>query len=302
MPDSRSTPQVPSTRSGDPRLISSSQVNSDADIATPLSRTILLDTTTVVIIAVLMFAVALLYSTVGHAGASGYLAAMALFGTPPAVMRPTALTLNIIVATIGTIRFHRAGFFSWRTFWPFALASVPASFLGGWLALPASIYKALVGLVLLYSAVRLFFGARRADTQETTQVPVWVALFLGSGIGLLSGLTGVGGGIFLSPLLLLMGWAKTKETSGVSVTFILVNSISGLLAHGLVNHVAAINTLPQTAFVWAPAVLVGGLIGTELGTRRLPISGIRRWLSVVLVLAGLKLLSEVATVLIASYR
>lgn len=249
-----------------------------------------------------MFAVALLYSTVGHAGASGYLAAMALFGSPPAVMRPTALTLNIIVATIGTIRFHRAGFFSWRTFWPFALASVPASFLGGWLALPASFYKAMVGVVLLYSAGRLFFSARRADIQESTLVPIWLALLLGSGIGLLSGLTGVGGGIFLSPLLLMMGWAKTKETSAVSVTFILVNSISGLLGHGLVNHVAAINTLPQTAFVWAPAVLVGGLIGTELGTRRLPISGIRRWLALVLVLAGLKLLSEVASILIASYR
>ncbi len=260
------------------------------------SRT--LDVTTVAIIAVLMFVVALLYSTVGHAGASGYLAAMALFGTSPAVMRPTALTLNIIVATVGTIRFLRAGFFSWRTFWPFAVASIPASFLGGWLTLPIPVYKALVSAVLLYSAVRLFFSAKQADTKDTKLVAVWVALVLGAAIGLLSGLTGVGGGIFLSPLLLLMGWAGTKETSGVSVTFILVNSIAGLFGHGLFSHFSAISSLPHAAFVWAPAVLLGGWIGTELGTRRLPISGIRRWLSVVLVLAGLKLVSEVVTILL----
>src|SRR6185436_4263181 len=108
----------------------------------------------------------------------------------------------------------------------------------------------------------------------------------------ISGLTGVGGGIFLSPLLLMMGWAKTKETSGVSVTFILDNSIAGLLGHGFFAHFTTVATLPRAALVWAPAALVGGLIGTELGTRRLPIAGIRRWLSLVLIVAGLKLLSE----------
>ena len=248
--------------------------------------------TVTLLIAALIFVVAVLYSTVGHAGASGYLAAMALFGMAPAVMKPTALTLNIIVAIVGTIRFCRAGFFSWRTFWPFAIASIPAAFVGGWLTLPASVYKAIVGLVLLYSAVRIFFSARRPDEQETRLVPIGAALIWGAGIGLLSGLTGVGGGIFLSPLLLLMHWARTKETSGVSVTFILVNSVAGLLGYGLFAHFATISTLPHTAFVWAPAALIGGLIGTELGTRRLPIAGIRRWLSVVLVVAGLKLLSE----------
>src|SRR5437660_10855751 len=125
-----------------------------------------------------MFAVALLYSTVGHAGASGYLAAMALFGTPPPLMRRSPLRLNIIVAAVGTIRFLRAGFFSWRTFWPFAIASMPASFLGGWLPLPASVYKGLVGAVLLYSAVRLFFSARRSDSREWELVPIGLALRL----------------------------------------------------------------------------------------------------------------------------
>ena len=196
------------------------------------------------------------------------------------------------MAIVGTIRFFRAGLFSWRTLWPFALASVPAAFIGGWLTLPASVYKAIVGVVLLYSAVRLFFSAKRGDDREIQNTPIWIALVWGAAIGFLSGLTGVGGGIFLSPLLILMHWAKTKETSGVSVTFILVNSVAGLLGHGLVQHFATVATLPRVALVWAPAALAGGLVGTELGTRRLPIAGIRRWLSVVLVIAGLKLVSE----------
>lgn len=248
--------------------------------------------TVTLLIAALILIVATLYSTVGHAGASGYLAAMALFGVAPSVMKPTALTLNIVVASVGTVRFLRAGFFSWRTFWPFAAASIPAAFIGGWLTLPASVYKGIVGAVLLFSAVRIFFGAKRADDHETRPPKLAVALSWGAAIGLLSGLTGVGGGIFLSPLLLLMNWAKTKETSGVSVTFILVNSIAGLLGHGLFADYAKVSTLPRMALIWGPLALIGGMIGTELGTRRLPIAGIRRWLSVVLVIAGAKLLSE----------
>jgi len=228
-----------------------------------------------------------LYSTVGHAGASGYLAAMALFGMAPAVMKPTALVLNILVACIGTIGFYRSGFFSWRTFWPFAVASIPMSFIGGAITLPDAIYKTIVGVVLLYSAVRLFFSAASADTRQTKLVPVRIALIVGATIGLLSGLTGVGGGIFLSPVLLLMHWAKTKETSGISATFILVNSIAGLL-----GHVSAVSQVPGNIFIWAVAAVLGGLIGTELGTRVLPVAGIRRWLSIVLVVAGVKLLSE----------
>src|ERR1041384_809027 len=243
------------------------------------------------IIAALIFAVALLYSTVGHAGASGYLAAMALFGISTAVMKPTALILNIIVAVVGTIRFHRAGFFSWRVFWPFAAASIPASFIGGYLTLPVPIYKSIVGAVLLYSAIRLFFGAGRADKKQLTRAPISMALVIGAAIGLLSGLTGVGGGIFLSPVLLLMNWARTKETSGVAVTFILVNSIAGLL-----GHVSSVDIIPLGVIYCAAAPRPGGWIGTQLGTRVLPIAGIRRWLSIVLVLAGAKLLWEAVPV------
>lgn len=249
------------------------------------------------VIGALILIVALLYSTVGHGGASGYLAVLALFGASfgmtPAVMKPTALVLNIIVASVGTLRFYRAGFFSWRTFWPFAVASIPASFIGGSLSLPVPIYKSIVGIVLLYSAVRLFFSAATADKKTTTVVPIWIALPLGAGLGLLSGLTGVGGGIFLSPILLIVGWSKTKETSGVAAAFILVNSVAGLL-----GHIAAVSHIPGDITFWAPAALIGGWIGTEMGTRLLPVTGIRRWLSVVLALAGLKLGSEVILLLL----
>ena len=250
-------------------------------------------TTIALLIAALIFIVALLYSTVGHAGASGYLAAMALFGIAPVVMKPTALTLNILVALIGTIRFYRAGFFSWRAFWPFVVTSIPASFVGGTLSLPDVAYKSIVGIVLLYSAVRLFFSAGGPVDEGVKVVPIWIALVIGAVIGLLSGLTGVGGGIFLSPVLLLMHWSTTKETSGVSAAFILVNSIAGLL-----GHVSAVSYLASGITFWAPAALIGGWIGTELGTRVLPIAGIRRWLSVVLLIAGLKLLGEATLILI----
>lgn len=246
-----------------------------------------------VLIAIMILVVALLYSTVGHAGASGYLAVMALFSMAPIVMKPTALMLNIIVALIGTVRFARAGFFSWRTFWPFAVTSIPASFIGGSLTLPVSVYKLIVGVVLLYSAIRLFLSAGSADKAKITMVPIWTALVLGAALGLLSGLTGVGGGIFLSPVLLLMHWAKTKETSGVSAAFILFNSIAGLL-----GNIPAISFIPSGITYWAPAALIGGWIGTELGTQRLPVFWIRKWLSAVLVLAGLKLTSEAIMLLI----
>jgi len=247
----------------------------------------------VLLLAILIFVIALLYSTVGHAGASGYIAAMALFGMAPVIMKPTALMLNIIVALIGSVRFYRRGFFSWRTFWPFAVTSIPAAYVGGSLTLPVPVYKSVVGIVLFYSAIRLFWSAGSADRKKTSLVPIWVALIVGAAIGLLSGLTGVGGGIFLSPVLLLMHWAKTKETSGVSAAFILVNSIAGLL-----GQYPAIANLPDSLVYWAPAALIGGWIGTELGTRVLPVSNIRKWLSVVLVLAGLKLISEAILLLI----
>lgn len=241
---------------------------------------------TLILLAVLILAAALLYSSVGHAGASGYLAVMALLSVSAVVMKPTALTLNIIVATIGTYKFYRAGLISWRMLWPFAVASVPASFIGGYITLPGHWYKTLVGIVLLCASVVLFRIARKAaDEPETKAIPLMAALLSGAVIGLLSGLTGTGGGIFLSPLLLFMGWAETRQTSGLSAAFILVNSIAGLL-----GNVSSVGELPWFILILAPVVMIGGYIGSEYGSKRIGGATLRRLLGVVLIIAGLKLI------------
>jgi len=240
--------------------------------------------TTVSLLTVLILAAAMLYSSVGHAGASAYLAAMALFNVAPDVMKPTALALNIVVATIATIKFYQADCFSWPVFWPFALTSIPFSFIGGALVLPGSLYKPVVGAVLLYAAYWLLV-AKPAAVADVRSIPLWAALAAGAVIGLLSGLTGVGGGIFLSPLLLFMGWAKTKQTSGVSAAFILVNSIAGLLGHS-----SSVASLPGVIPVWAMAAVLGGWMGAEFGSKRIGNTTVRRLLAIVLVIAGLKMI------------
>jgi uncharacterized membrane protein YfcA len=231
---------------------------------------------------------AALYSSVGHAGASGYIAAMALFAIAPAVMKPTALTLNILVATIATVRFYRAGYFSWRILLPFALSSIPFAFIGGALTLPGKDYQRIVGLALLFASYMLWARAKAhtaATAAEVKPVPLLLALVLGAGIGLLSGLTGVGGGIFLSPLVLLLGWAETRQMSGVAAAFILVNSIAGLA-----GHLASMQNLPGSIYMWGIAAVAGGVVGSELGRRRLATVTLRRLLAVVLVIAGVKML------------
>lgn len=238
----------------------------------------------IITLAALIFAAALLYSSVGHAGASGYLAAMALFGLAPALMKPTALTLNILVATIATVKYYRAGCFSWSLFWPFASASIPCAYFGGLLSLPGAAYKPLVGAVLLYAAWRSLREAGKPSVKEIKPPPPAIAVVSGGGFGLLSGLTGVGGGIFLSPLLILMGWAETRQVSGVAAAFILVNSVAGLL--GVVSTTPA---LPVALPAWAVAAAAGGLVGSEYGSRRLGSATIKRLLAIVLAVAGLKM-------------
>lgn len=233
--------------------------------------------------AALIFVAALLYSAVGHAGASGYLAVMALLGTPPATMRPAALILNVAVAGIGTVQFIRAGYFRWSLVWPFVLGSIPAAFLGGRLTLPGTWYRIVVGVVLLLSALRFAITLRAPDQVKRT-VSVPLALAIGAALGFLAGLTGVGGGIFLSPVLLLAGWADLRTTAATSVTFILVNSVAGLVARP-----AALDAVRTIAPTWAIAAIAGGLIGSYLGSTRLPSPALRATLAVVLVAAGLKL-------------
>ncbi|MEP6591130.1 MAG: sulfite exporter TauE/SafE family protein [Gemmatimonadota bacterium] len=234
----------------------------------------------------LIFAAALLYSAVGHAGASGYLAVMAFLGTAPAEMRPTALVLNLLVASIGTVQFARAGHFRWSLFWPFALGSIPAAYLGGRLALPGNWYRAVVGVVLLLSAVRFAVTLRTADVVRTDP-PRLLAVVAGLALGLLAGLTGVGGGIFLSPLLLMAGWADLRTTAATSAAFILVNSAAGLLGQG-----ATLDALPPTVVGWAVAAILGGAIGSYLGSRRLGGAALRATLATVLVVAGVKLVLQ----------
>ncbi|HEY9204577.1 MAG TPA: sulfite exporter TauE/SafE family protein [Candidatus Methanoperedens sp.] len=239
----------------------------------------------IILLSILIFAAGLLYSSVGHAGASGYLAVMALFGLAPEVMKPTALLLNILVASIAAVQFHRAGYFSWNVFWPFAVSSIPFAFIGGALSLPGSFYEQVLGIILLFAAYRLFQSRQSAVTDSVKPVPVPWAVLSGAGIGLLSGAVGVGGGIFLSPLLLFMGWARTKQTAGVSAAFILVNSIAGIA-----GHLASMKFLPDAIYPWAFAAVLGGIIGSSLGSRRFMNATLYRLLAVVLIIAGAKLM------------
>jgi len=227
--------------------------------------------------------VAFLYSAVGHAGASGYIAVMTLFGLTPLVIKPSALVLNILVASLTAWQFWRAGHFSWPLFWPFALGSIPLAFVGGYISLPTHAFKILIGIVLLYSAVRFFLEARAPEESQPPSKPV--ALGVGAGLGLLSGLTGTGGGIFLTPLLIFLRWAKTKTASGVSALFILVNSISGLL-----GNFSSTRQLPFFALPVAVAAVSGGALGSYLGSRQFSVSVVKKLLATVLVLAGLKLI------------
>lgn len=233
----------------------------------------------------LIFLAALLFSSVGHGGASAYLAAFALIDLAPASMRPAALCLNVLVASIALYKFYQVRAFNWQLFWPIALTSVPAAFIGGLVSLPNQAYKAVVGACLLYAAWTIFCRANKVDDVIVKPVAKPVLMGLGAGLGFLAGLTGVGGGIFLSPILLSFGWAKTRVISGVAAAFILANSISGL-AGVLIKS----PTLPAGLIYWALAAIVGGLIGAEYGSKRFNNPTIRKLLALVLVFAGSKML------------
>jgi hypothetical protein len=229
--------------------------------------------------------VALLYASVGHGGASGYIAIMALASLPATEIKPTALVLNILVSAIALFQFSRAGYFNWRTFWPFALTSIPCSFIGGMMKLPPHMLKTFLGIVLLYSALRLL-SKQGMGEKPVTHPRYILAMAIGAVLGFMSGLTGVGGGIFLSPLLLLFGWAGMRETAGISALFILLNSAAGLM-----GHLASLGNVPGFAPWLAVSAMASGCVGSYLGSRRLPLTTIRYLLSVVLFIAGIKLIS-----------
>lgn len=246
----------------------------------------MIDSLDVTLLTGLIFIAATLYSSVGHGGASGYLAAMAFFIIPAAVMKPTALILNILVSGIGALRFYRARLLHFRAFWPFIIGSIPCAFIGGSIDLPDHYYRPLIGAVLLVAAANLLWRRKQQDDLAgQVRAPRVPAIASGSAIGLLSGLTGVGGGIFLSPLMLVLRWAGVREVAAMAAGFIFVNSIAGLA-----GNLASLGQVPDVVFIWVIAAFFGGLTGSWLAAKRLSVVGLRTLLALVLIVAGGKLL------------
>jgi uncharacterized membrane protein YfcA len=240
-------------------------------------------------IAAAMGVIAVVYSMVGLAGGSGYLMVMGVAQLAPEVMKPTALMLNLIVATTGLVRFSRVGGFRWRSLWPFVITSVPCAFIGGAINLDPAVYRRLVAVVLLFAAWRLAFKLpTRAGPEPVKTVPLPTALVWGSAIGIVSGMVGVGGGIFLGPVLLLFGWATARQMAGIVAAFVLINSVAALVGFGARHQGLPVE--PGAVLAFAAAVFVGGLIGTGIGTRRLGHVGLRRVLAAILLFASLKMM------------
>lgn len=234
----------------------------------------------------------MLYSSIGHAGASGYMAVMAILSFTPDAIKPTSLILNIIVSAIASYQFIRAGYFDKKLFLSFILASVPSAFIGGWLSIPASYFKVLAGIFLIVSAGLLFirrFILVFEDNFSVNKKPAFASgIIVGALIGLFSGLIGVGGGIFLTPILILKKWSDPKTASGISALFIFCNSIAGLL-----GHYVGISQVDSRIIYWVIAVVAGGVIGSFLGTKKFNTSGIIIVLTIVLVSAGIKMILSV---------
>ena len=236
----------------------------------------------------LLFIVAFLYAAVGHGGASGYLALMAIFSFTPEVMKPTALLLNLFVSLISFIQFYRGKHFQWKIFWPFAVASVPLAFIGGMISLESAVYKKILGFLLLIPIIKfLFFPAQTAASHKK---PVLIlSLLIGGIIGFLSGLIGIGGGIILSPVLLLLKWTDQKQTAAIGAAFIFVNSLSGLIGQ-LRKGV----TFSQDMVIYVLIAFAGGLLGAYFGALKFRQSAIQFLLALVLIMAAYKLIFTTA--------
>jgi uncharacterized membrane protein YfcA len=233
---------------------------------------------------ILLFIVAFLYASVGHGGASGYLALMAIYAVSPEVMKPTALLLNLFVSLTAFIQFYRGKHFKWPIFLPLALASIPMAFLGGMISLDADIYKKVLGILLLIPVFR-FLIYKNSSAQDLQKNTIFLSILIGSGIGFLSGLIGIGGGIILSPVLLLLRWTDQKQTAAISALFIFVNSYSGLAGH----LYKGINFSPDM-ISYVGIAFVGGLLGSYLGSLKFNQNILKNTLAIVLLVAGLKLI------------
>jgi uncharacterized protein len=235
-----------------------------------------------------VFIVAMLYSSVGHGGASGYLAVMALFAISPEITKPTALVLNLFVAMIAFVQFYRSNNFDWKVFLPFAFGSIPLAFVGGMIKLPTATYKIILGVALILAAIRLAINLKSDNDVKTPNI--WICLIIGAILGFVSGLIGIGGGIFLTPILLLMNWTETKKAAGVSALFIWVNSFAGILGNWLLSKDSNIFNLPTTVWFWILTAIIGGVIGSTLGSYRFNSQTLRRVLAFGLIIAGGKLI------------
>jgi uncharacterized membrane protein YfcA len=233
---------------------------------------------------VLLFVVAFLYASVGHGGASGYLALMAIFSIAPEVMKPTALLLNLFVSLTAFIQFYRGQHFKWKIFLPFAVASVPMAYIGGHITLEGYVYKKILGILLLIPVVRFLFFANIPDS-ELKKSNILLSLFIGAAIGFLSGVIGIGGGIILSPVLLLLKWTNQKQTAAISALFIFVNSVSGLKA----QIDKGIKFSPDMV-TYVAIAFVAGILGAYFGSLKFKQTILKNVLALVLLLAAFKLL------------
>lgn len=230
-----------------------------------------------------LFIVAFLYSSVGHGGGTGYLALLALFGIAPIFMKSTALTLNVFVSAIAFFSYYRAGYFKWKLVFPFLITSIPFAFLGALLKVNPSAYKIILGIFLLFAVARMLL-VPKAISESSNKTPFLTALAIGAVLGLFSGMIGIGGGIILSPLIILFHWANVKESAAASALFILLNSISGLFGLAISGF-----TLEPRIIVWIIVGVVGGIAGSYIGSYRLKSGKLKYVLASVLLLASIKL-------------
>jgi hypothetical protein len=236
-----------------------------------------------ILLALSLFIVGFLYASVGHGGASGYLAVLSIFAIPVSNYKPVILILNILVAGIGFFQFKKAGYFKWNLCWPFLLTSLPMAFIGSKMAVKGDIYNLILGLALILPVIRLL-GLIPGEKSKKQDLSIPLALIFGLIIGFLSGMLSIGGGIFLSPLLIILAWADAKEAAAASALFIALNSISGLLGHtGEINF-------GNEAMIWFSSALAGGVAGSYFGSRHFAVTTVKYLLSGVLAIASCKLL------------